>query len=87
MDVINDKKDAKWRKLRKQRIATQARMRNCNKSENVAEQNQMLNKVIKATLALTGAVLPQYQVNGFLNDVGEEVPGLKRLFKTFRGQE
>ena len=36
----------------------------------------MLNKVIRATLVLTEAVLSPQQVEGFLNDIEEEVPSL-----------
>ena len=38
----------------------------------------MLNKVLKATLVLTEATLPPYQVDSFLNDIEAEVPSLKR---------
>ena len=38
----------------------------------------MLNKVIRATLVLTEAALSSNQVDGFLKDVKEEVPSLKR---------
>ena len=69
MEVINDKKDAKWRRLRKQRIAIEARVRNTIKDESVNELNQTLNKVIKATLILTEAALPSHRVDSFLKDI------------------
>ena len=39
MNDINDKKDAKWRRLRKQRIAIEARVRNSNKDQSLNQQN------------------------------------------------
>ena len=47
MEIIGDKKDAEWQRLRKQKIAYQARLRNRQKRQSALDQAALTDQVIE----------------------------------------
>ena len=74
MSEINDRKDPEWLKLRKQKIAYEARLRNrlCEKKR--SDRNFTVDQVMKATVNLTIAMLPQDKVSEFMAEIDAKVP-------------
>ena len=61
MELIGNKKDAEWKKLRKQRIAYQARLRNRFNEHSTLEKITQVTDVTKMVLQMALALLPDSQ--------------------------
>jgi len=76
MNAIADKKDKEWLKLRQQKIAYEARLRNRRNETNQVKQLTGLDDVIKSALALTASLLDDDQLYDFKKEIKARLPEL-----------
>ena len=63
MASINDRKDAEWLRLRKQKIAYQARLRNRQAQANIVDQTAIIEKIAEKIVSEAAGVIPAQKLN------------------------
>lgn len=69
MASINDKKDAEWQRLRKQKISYQARLRNRQAKENVIDQATLIEKVLEVIVNDSASTIPAEKIKAFYSAI------------------
>ena len=76
MNAINNKKDAEWLKLRKRKIACEARLRSRRSEATRTVQLPMLDQVLMEALSLAQAVIAPNQLADLKADLKKRLPSL-----------
>ena len=74
MSEINDRKDPEWLRLRKQKIAYEARLRNRLSEKKRSDRNCTVDQVMKAAVNFTIAMLPPDKVSEFKAQIETQIP-------------
>ena len=74
MSEINDRKDPEWLRLRKQKIAYEARLRNRLSEKKRSDRNFTVDQVMKAAVNFTVAMLPPDKVSEFKAQIEAQIP-------------
>ena len=65
MASINDRKDPEWLRLRKQKIAYQARLRNRQAQANIVDQTAVIEKIMEKIVSDAAEAIPAEKIKQF----------------------
>ena len=74
MDAIGNKKDSEWKRLRKQRIAYEARLRNRMSKSKRNDQIQQMDLVIENVISMALQLCPSDNLKALKSDLSSHIP-------------